>query len=134
MQFPYTSPRGAYIWRSDLTDGFLRYKFGGPIFGGAYTWRGLFLEFYGTHEAERFRTDRSCLFSEINSNLNDWCSSFDSCYLNIFFCYLCNLDRLQYILACRDKQRILWCCYNTHDLHHSYALLFHTRLCLQKTI
>ena len=29
--------RGAYIWRGDLTDGFLRYKFGGPIFGGAYT-------------------------------------------------------------------------------------------------
>ena len=85
MQFPYTSPQGADIWRGDLKDGFLRYKFGGPIFGGAYTWRGLFSEFYGTHEAERFRTDRSCLFSEINSNLNDWCSSFDSCYLNIFF-------------------------------------------------
>ena len=27
--------------------GFLRYEFGGFIFGGAYTWRGLFLEFYG---------------------------------------------------------------------------------------
>ena len=50
------------------------------------------------------------------------------------FCYLCKLDRLQYILVCKDKQRILWCCYNTHDLHHSYALLLHTRLCLQKTI
>ena len=24
---------GAYIWRGDLTDGFLRYKFGGLIFG-----------------------------------------------------------------------------------------------------
>ena len=29
--------RGAYIWRGDLTEGFLRYEFGGPIFGGAYT-------------------------------------------------------------------------------------------------
>ena len=29
-------PRGAYIWRGDLTDGCLRYKFGGLIFGGAY--------------------------------------------------------------------------------------------------
>ena len=38
----------AYIWRGDLTDGFLRYQFGGLIFGGAYTWRGSFLEFYGT--------------------------------------------------------------------------------------
>jgi len=28
-------------------EGFLRYQFGGLIFGGAYTWRGLFSEFYG---------------------------------------------------------------------------------------
>ena len=27
--FPRTSPRGAYIWRSDLTEGFFRYRFGG---------------------------------------------------------------------------------------------------------
>ena len=33
---PSTSPRGAYIWRGDLTEGFLRYRFGGLIFGGAY--------------------------------------------------------------------------------------------------
>ena len=42
--FPSTTPQGAYIWRGDLTDDFLRYRFG----GGAYTWRGLFSEFYGT--------------------------------------------------------------------------------------
>ena len=36
--FPSTSPRGAYIWRGDLTEGFLRYEFGGLIFGGAYFW------------------------------------------------------------------------------------------------
>ena len=48
VKFPSTSPRGAYIWRGDLTEGFLRYEFGGLIFGGAYTWRGLFLEFYDT--------------------------------------------------------------------------------------
>ena len=35
------------IWRGDLTEGFLRYEFGGFIFGRAYTWRGLFSEFYG---------------------------------------------------------------------------------------
>ena len=46
--FPSTSPRGAYIWRCDLTEGFLRYRFGGLIFEGAYTWRGLFSEFYGS--------------------------------------------------------------------------------------
>ena len=44
---PSTSPRGAYIWRGDLTEGFLCYRFGELTFGGAYTWRGLFSEFYG---------------------------------------------------------------------------------------
>ena len=34
--FPSTSPRGAYTWRGDLTEGFLRYALG-----------GLFSEFYG---------------------------------------------------------------------------------------
>ena len=34
--FPSTSPRGAYFWSGDLTNGFLRYEFGGLIFGGAY--------------------------------------------------------------------------------------------------
>ena len=34
--FPSTSPRGAYIWRGDLTEGFLRYGFLGLIHGGAY--------------------------------------------------------------------------------------------------
>ena len=38
----------AYIWSlSDLTEGFLPYRIGGLIFGVAYTWRGLFSEFYG---------------------------------------------------------------------------------------
>ena len=45
--FSSTSSRGAYIWRGDLTEGLLRYRIGGLIFGGAYTWRGLFSEFYG---------------------------------------------------------------------------------------
>ena len=36
--FPSTrlSPWGAYIWRGDLTEGFLSYRFGGLVFGGAY--------------------------------------------------------------------------------------------------
>ena len=68
--FPSTSPRRAYIWRGDLTEGFLRYRLRGLIFGRAYTWGayfrnfalpvkgayiwtglymgGLFSEFYGT--------------------------------------------------------------------------------------
>ena len=47
--FPSTSPRGAYIWRGDLTKGFLRYRFGGLIFGGTCTWRDLFSELYGIY-------------------------------------------------------------------------------------
>ena len=45
--FQVQAPGGAYIRRGDLTEGFLLYEFGGLIFGGAYTWRGLFSEFYG---------------------------------------------------------------------------------------
>ena len=45
--FQVHAPRGAYIWRGDLTEGFLRYEFRGLIFGGTYTWSGLFSEFYG---------------------------------------------------------------------------------------
>ena len=45
--FQVQAPMGAYIWRGDLTNGFLRYELGGLIFGGAYTTRGLFSEFYG---------------------------------------------------------------------------------------
>ena len=34
--FPSKSPRGAYVWRGDLTEGFLRYRIGGLIHGGAF--------------------------------------------------------------------------------------------------
>ena len=34
--FQRQAPRGAYIWRGDLTEDFLRYEFGGLVFGGAY--------------------------------------------------------------------------------------------------
>ena len=40
------------MWRGDLTKGVLRYEFGGEgglVFGGAYSCRGLFLEFYGIY-------------------------------------------------------------------------------------
>ena len=47
--FQVQAPRGAYIGRGDFTGVFLRYEFGGLIFGGAYTWKGLCSEFYGIH-------------------------------------------------------------------------------------
>ena len=34
--FQVQAPGGAYIWRGDLTEGFLRYEFGGFIHGGSY--------------------------------------------------------------------------------------------------
>ena len=34
--FQLQAPGGAYIWRGDSTEGFLRYEFGGLIHGGAY--------------------------------------------------------------------------------------------------
>ena len=34
--FQVQAPRGAYIWRGDLTEGFLRYEFRGLVHGGAY--------------------------------------------------------------------------------------------------
>ena len=34
--FPSRSPRWAYVWRGDLTEGFLRYRIGGLIHGGAF--------------------------------------------------------------------------------------------------
>ena len=37
--FPSTSPRGAYIWRGDLTEGFFALRV-----WGAYFWRGLYME------------------------------------------------------------------------------------------
>ena len=43
--FPSTSPRGAYIWRGNLTEGFLCYRFGGLIFGKAYFWNFMVLSY-----------------------------------------------------------------------------------------
>jgi len=54
--FPSTSPRGAYICRGDLTEGFLCYRFGGLIFGGAY-FRNFTLVSYVYFECN------SCLYS-----------------------------------------------------------------------
>ena len=46
-QIPSTSPPGSLYSEERLNGGFLRYNFGGLIFGGACTWTGLFSEFYG---------------------------------------------------------------------------------------
>jgi len=66
--FQVQAPQGAYIWRGDLTEGFLGYQFGGLIFGGAYTWRGLFSEFYGIRSS----------FSVCTYSRNQWAHQFSS--------------------------------------------------------
>ena len=38
--FSSTSPRGAYIWRSDLTEDFFRYRFGGIYLEGLIHGKG----------------------------------------------------------------------------------------------
>ena len=45
--FQVQVPRGLIFGGAILQRVFLCYEFWGLIFGGAYTWRGLFLEFYG---------------------------------------------------------------------------------------
>ena len=39
----------------------MRYQFGGLIFGGAYTWRGLFSEFYGSNCFSRLICNKNLL-------------------------------------------------------------------------
>ena len=46
--FPSTSPQGGLHLEGRLNGGFFCHRFGGLIFGGTYTWRGLFSEFYGS--------------------------------------------------------------------------------------
>ena len=43
--FQSTSPRGAYLWRGDLTKGFLLYEFGGFYLKGLIHWGAYFRNF-----------------------------------------------------------------------------------------
>jgi len=46
--FPSTSPRGAYVWKGDLTEVYFALRvWGGLYLEGLITKRGLFSEFYG---------------------------------------------------------------------------------------
>ena len=58
--FQVQAPRGGLYLEVRFNGGFLRYNFWGLIFGGAYTWRGLFLEFYG------IRRELPTLYFEFN--------------------------------------------------------------------
>ena len=62
--------RGAYIWRGDLTKGFLRYKF-----TGASIWKGLFSELYRSFWIEKQRhwavtlSDKECTCQRFRDHL-----------------------------------------------------------------
>ena len=47
-KFQVQAPRGAYIWKDDLTEGFLSYDFGGLIFGGLIHGGAYFRNFYNS--------------------------------------------------------------------------------------
>ena len=59
--FPSKSPRGAYVWRGDLTEGFLRYRIGGLIHGGAFFWN-----FTVSFDAFCGSESRHCIFGGLN--------------------------------------------------------------------
>ena len=65
--FQESASAGAYIRSGDLTEGFLRYRFRGLIFGGTYTLRGLFSEFYGMKSPSR----GSCLKTRLSERIED---------------------------------------------------------------
>ena len=72
--FPSTSPLGgAYIWRGDLTKGFLHYRI-----GGAYIWRGLISEFYGIPQMESLLAG----YERVDYNLDCWNCRFLSCRMS----------------------------------------------------
>ena len=41
------------IWEDLLSEGYLRLRFEGPIFGRAYFWRGLLFEFYSISDMRK---------------------------------------------------------------------------------
>ena len=46
-KFQVQAPRGGLYLEGRFNGGFFAVRFWGLIFGGAYTWRSLFSEFYG---------------------------------------------------------------------------------------
>ena len=61
----YKAP-GGYIWRGDLTGGFLRYEFGGLVFEGAYNVNGLGRLGTGTSKFPKWR-----IFSRGSSRISN---------------------------------------------------------------
>ena len=65
--FQVQAPRGAYIWRGDLTEGFLRCKFGELIFGGAYFRNFTVLLLASLNEIKQYRSEERRVGKECRS-------------------------------------------------------------------
>ena len=92
--FPSASPPGAYIWGGDLTEGFLRYRFGGLIFGGAYfrNFTVVLLDCWELdHDSEQLHVCFSLCSSSVLFNLNfNFIILFDHVITAfIFICFFC---------------------------------------------
>ena len=93
-------------------EGFLRYEFGGLIFGGAYTWRGLFSEFYricslGSIFSVKVRESRKCVNYVIRTikveyypTLSNSCASESTVPKNVFL----DFDTLALVLNRHSDQ------------------------------
>ena len=61
--FLVQAPGGLYL-EGRFNGGFSRYRIGGLIFEGAYTWKGLFSEFYGILKKKKLHVTISLQNSE----------------------------------------------------------------------
>ena len=50
----------------------MRYDFGGLLFGGAYTWRGLFSEFYGNLSIEDLKKIKKDKKAKLKKKFSDY--------------------------------------------------------------
>ena len=60
----FQAPGGLYL-DGRFNGGFLGYEFGGLIIGGAYTWRGLFSDFYGIDSTVGTQSNKAALKIEL---------------------------------------------------------------------
>jgi len=97
-QFPSTSPRGAYIWRGDFTEGFFALRV-----WGAYIWRGLFSEFYGNRlrHLSKSRSSSSSFSSSLSSSDCNASSRFLFCCSR--FCSLLSHPSLRLVFLTDDS-------------------------------
>ena len=79
--FQVQAPGGLYL-EGRFNGGFLCYEFGGLMFGGAYTWRGLFSEFTVSYRKNKYG------YLHSNQQRHDGISSplWVQYYMNMFGC------------------------------------------------